>query len=177
MNDDYGKQVGSAIHAVSLLFSDISRLFVEMHSDEFRGYKSVFGTPCTRGVSADFKKPNWMPKAVYRYYRTPDPFVIEGVTVVFLSASSILDEPIFLTFRLRYRGASSGKPKACDEWDAYKVYLNANDCLPNGEEFVQEFEPDHRLESAKMIAVPVYSIRNRDNVRNLINQLRKSPSD
>lgn len=181
MNEDYGKQMGAAIEAVALLQSDISRLFREMHSDEFRGYESVFGSYCTRDVPRDYKRSRWMPKAVYRYYRKPSSSVIDGVTVIFLSEKSKLEEPLLVAFQLKYRSTASGKPKKCKEWDAYNLYLNASDYVPNGEVVVQEFKPedspDQRLRWAKLAAVPVYSIEDRDHVRRLVEKVRRENVD
>jgi len=178
VNDEYGKQIGKALEAIALLQSDVSRLFKEMHNDEFRGYDSVFGSFCTKDVSKDYKRSRWMPKAVYRYYRKSDSPLIDGVTAVFLAGNSKSVEPVLIVSQVMYRILPSGKPRKCKEWDVYNLYVGCDELLPNGEIIFRDYRTDdsedQRFDWAKLVAVPVYSIADRDRVKALVNDVRNA---
>ena len=173
MDEDYGKKVGQAIQAVLNLHADIGRLFRELDSNEYKGWQSIFGSFVTKNVPKDVKKPWWMPYFVYRYYRKEkDPALVEGVTCCFFRGSQALTEPQFLVSQVQYK-----KPGHCGAWDVLKLYEAKEGEVEAGKVISIAGEEEGTIQSARLLVVPVYSIGDRKQVTDLIEQVRQGAAE
>jgi hypothetical protein len=173
MDDDYGKKVGQAVQAVMNLHSDIGRLFGELDKTEFKGWESIFGPIVTKNVPKDVKKHWWMPYFVFRYYRkTKESPTVEGATCYFFSGTQALTEPQFLVSQVLYK-TRDGKPVHCGEWDVLKLFQGHESDFEPGKVISVAGEDESKFQSARLVVVPLYSIRDRKRVTDLIERVRQ----
>ena len=172
MSDDYGQKIGRAFKAILLLYSDISRLFRELDDREFSGWKSVFGSVVTKGMTKDFKQYHWMPKTVFRCYRREEQVgLIEGVTVCLLSEEKEVPVPVLITSQVQYAVANGSEHDATNGTCGTCTLTRTMCRAMESSKFLGEASMGE-LNGAKLIAVPVYSITSRQAVTELINRTR-----
>jgi len=175
MSTEYGKRITGALNAVAQLHSDTSKLLVDFDSRMLRsGWTSVFDNFATRDLTYHVKADYWMAEGVYRYYfHEAFPKSIRALTVCFLARQ--IEEPVLLTAKVNYRMESGAQIKlVCKGWDVWQIYF---DWMKEAElERVMECGAldNGRIESAAVLAVPLYSINKIEDVDAKMLQVMKA---
>jgi hypothetical protein len=176
MEDEYGILINGAIRAVIRMHGDTSRLLLDCDKAIGKGRPSVFGSTATKELTYSVQAECWMASAVFRYYLAGSNRV-EAVTVSFWEGST--PEPMFLLSQIQYRGDNALKDElagikgTCDGWDVWRLYFKWGERTPD---VVLTYDnvDGGRIESACLIAVPLYSINSIDQVVALNNRLLAS---
>lgn len=174
MADEYGSRMNGAVHAVAQMHSDTSKLLIDCDRYVGKGRTSLFGNNATKDLTYSVQAECWMAYAVYRFYLTGR-CQVDGVTVVFREKS--IAEPMFLLSDIQYRRDSAVEDElaatreVCDVWDLWSLYFEWGERTP---EVVIKYGSlaGGRIESARLIAVPLYSISSIENVVDLAERLR-----
>lgn len=175
MSENYGELVGGALRAVAQLHSDTSRLLVDCEKRIGDGRKSIFGNWVTQDLTYNLRAQQWMAQGVFLYYPAGERSV-DAITVSFLQDYS--REPMFLIARIQYAGPENASTEEdefavvkslCKGWDLWYLYFR-------GERLVNEVieyrnAEKGRIELARAIAVPLYSIGSIEDVIQLRNRL------
>jgi hypothetical protein len=181
MTTEYGKQITCALKAVAQMHSDTSRLLIDCDKHIGKGRPSVFGSYATRDLTYNYKADFWMAEGVYRYYPA-GVNAVDGVTVAFIYSGSPTDprsdtEPLFLVGHVQYSEQSGGGSSApgttkgrCEEWDLWRLYFEWSSRELGS---VLQFGAldDGRIASARVIAVPLFSIDSIEQVLETANRV------
>jgi hypothetical protein len=84
-----------------------------------------------------------------------------------------MDEPQFLVSQVEYK-SDDGRPDQCDVLDVLNLYNGKKDQIEPGKVITVHSEEEVKIQSARLIVVPVYSIESRQKVTELIQQVRQS---
>ena len=170
MSEDYGKQINVALRAVEQMHSDCSRLLLEFDR-KMEGWKPIFGNYATRDLTYNVRAQRWMAEGVYRLYsNNAYSSMLHGLTISFIEANT--DQPLLLVAEVRYADKSSDIKTVCREWDLWGIFFdwgvqrNYNEVLS-----FTSIDPDKRIESARLIAKPLYSVKSVDEVAELMKQV------
>jgi hypothetical protein len=168
--EDYGKQVAVAIRAVQQMHSDCSRLLLEFDR-KMAGWTPIYGNNATRELTYHVRAQQWMAEGVYRFYSHKNfPGVSRGITIAFMEPDS--DEPILIVSNITYKSKSSDLKSVCDEWDGWYAFFDWGGKLVYDEVIsLETLDPQKRIESARLIAKPLYSIKSMQDVENLMDRL------
>jgi hypothetical protein len=175
VSDNYGELIGGAIRAVAQLHNDTSRLLVDCEKRIGDGRKSIFGNWVTQDLTYNLRAERWMAEGVFLYYLAGERLA-DAITVTFLEKS--LTEPMFLIARIRYADSEKTATEEdefarvkslCKGWDLWYLYFRGERLVDHVMEY-RDAEKG-RIESAKAIAVPLYSIRSIEDVVELRNRL------
>ena len=170
MKTEYGSKIAGALKAVVQMHSDTSKLLVDCDKHVGKGRSSVFGSYATKELTYNFQAKYWMAEAVYRYYQA-GPSVVDGVTVAFFDAEAPI-EPVLLVARIHY--STNAKPK---EWDIWNLYFAWDESEKSGEVYLYAEADEGRIEWARLIAVPLFSIRRIEDVVELMDRVRAASPD
>lgn len=177
MNDDYGKKMANAAKAIRQMHLDTSKLLRDCDGAIWQGKPSIFGNTVTKDLTYHVEATQWMAEGVYRWYEDPSqPGLAEGITACFVHAGApeMIDEPLLLVGRIKYLGTNASLDDLCDEWDLWEAYMT---WLPDREtgKVLSPTPPAKKpIEWVRILAVPLYSIRKIEDVRDLVDQVRKS---
>lgn len=177
MKTEYGTKMAGALKAVAQMHSDTSKLLQDCDQEIGKGRPSIFGSYATRDLTYNFQADFWMAEGVYRYYQA-GPALVDGVTVAFFHASEPDDprsdtEPLLLVARIQYATAGDGASSKgnCKEWDIWHMYF---DWVPDrklGQILSVGRAGDGRIEWARLIAVPLFSISRIEDVAALMSRV------
>lgn len=160
MSVDYGKRLATALAAIRQLHSDTSKLMVDFDSKMFAdGWYSVYENYATRDLTYNVKADCWMASGVYRYYaKDASPGVVEGLTICFFDHR--IEEPLLLVSKIFYN-TSAGKPlkEICRAWDIWELFFDRTDKRELGSVYTYRNIDNGRIEWAKVLAVPLLSIK------------------
>jgi hypothetical protein len=176
--EEYGALINDAVRAVAGMHGDTSKLLLDCDKHIGKGRTSVFGNFATKELTYAVQAEYWMACGVFRFYVAGSNRV-EAVTVSFWEESAA--EPMFLLAEIQYRCDSAAEDgltvikEICDGWDAWYLYFDWGQRTPD---VVLTYEnvDDGRIESARLIAVPLFSIASIDQVVALRNRLHASAS-
>lgn len=170
LNENYGKQVGMALRAVEQMHSDCSRLLLDFDR-KMEGWTPIYGNFATRDLTYHVRAQRWMAEGVYRLYsHKSNRATVRGLTISFIEPDS--DEPLLLVAEIKYGVKISDIKTACREWDLWGIFFDwggqrvFNQVLQFG-----PIDPQKRIESAKLIAKPLYSIKSMEEVAALMDQV------
>jgi hypothetical protein len=170
---EYGVKVGAALKAVLQLHTDTSKLLVDFDK-KMSGYSSVFGNFATSELTYHVRAEGWMASGVYRYY-TKDkmPGLVDGIMVCFLD--SRLEEPMLLVAELKYHLESGADIRqVCKPWDIWYLYFDWSSSTGD-QEIIANADTDHgRIEWSKVKAVPLYTIHQIEDVKEILDEVRGS---
>jgi len=175
LSGDYGELVGSALRAVAQLHSDTSRLLVDCEKHIGEGRKSIFGNWVTQDLTYNMRAEQWMAEGVFLYYPAGERSV-DAITISFLEGS--LKEPMFLIARIQYAGPENASTEEdefalvkslCKGWDLWYLYFRGEPLLNEVIEYRNAEKG--RIELARAIAVPLYSIGSIEDVIQLRDRL------
>ncbi len=180
----YGGKIQNALHAVVQMHKDTSKLLQSCDDTIGKGKKPIFRGYATDDLSRSYDAPQWslagwMVPGVYRYYyaSTKQPGLVEGVTAVFVPYKiQPISEPLFIVGQLDYKIESDGddakqKLYVWDLWDGFFDKQALYTVLhPQN---VGEDAKD-RIKTMKLIAVPLYSIKDIEQVEALMEQVRQA---
>jgi hypothetical protein len=175
LTENYGELITGAMRAVAQMHSDTSRLLIDCDKHIARGRGSIFGNYATRDLTYNVRAAQWMADGVFRYYLAGSRNV-EGVTVAFREDGAT--EPIFMIAQINYTGPATdvasdeqmaAVKSVCREWDIWHLFFNGSREMNKVIEY-KDAEKG-RIESARLIAVPLYSIRAIEDVIELGNRL------
>jgi len=176
---DYGKKIGQALDAVIKMHSQVSQLLVDCDG-LFQDYVSVFGSYATRELTYNVKAESWMADGVYRYwYKTNVPII--AITVIFFRPENTAqrEEPLLLVGQIDYNDFDSNHPKEkCNEWDLWWSLTRWGTQPFRLEEIRELNKPDDRIAKIITTAVPLFSIENFADVKQLFSRVgvRTKPS-
>ena len=168
---EYGEKVGTALKAVVQLHTDTSKLLVDFDK-KMPGYSSVFGNVATSELTYHVRAEGWIASGVYRYYaRAEKPGLIDGITVCFLDPR--LTEPLLVVAELKYHLESGADIKQiCKPWDIWYLYFDWSSGASE-QQIITTKEADHgRIEWAKLKAVPLYTIHQIEDVKQILDEVR-----
>ncbi len=168
--EDYGKQINVALRAVEQMHSDCSRLLLEFDR-KMEGWTPVFGSYATRDLTYNVRAQRWMAEGIYRLYSNKsEPGLVRGLTISFIEADT--DQPLLLVAEIRYAERASDIKTVCREWDLWGLFFDWG-----GQRVYDKVlsfpapDPTKRIESAQLIAEPLYSIKSVDEVAELMNRV------
>jgi hypothetical protein len=168
--EDYGKQVAVAIRAVQQMHSDCSRLLLEFDR-KMAGWAAIYGNNATRELTYHVRAQYWMAEGVYRFYSHKNfPGVSRGITIAFIEPDC--DEPILIVSNITYKSKGSDPKSVCDEWDGWNAFFKW--CGKRVYDEVMSFEPvdpQQRIESVRLIARPLYSIKSMQEVEGVMDRV------
>jgi hypothetical protein len=179
INND-GQRVGLALDAVRRMHADVSRLLVDTDGTIGKGKESVFRKIVTRDLTYNVRAAFWMAWFAYRYYATAegsDPNLVEAVTVWFFDkyAPVRINEPHLLLGQLWYDLATGQEAKdVCKEFDLVDAYAWWSTPAPNTVLFGISPQQRPSVRWFKVIGVPLYTIRSKDQVVALMNRVRNT---
>jgi hypothetical protein len=169
---DYGKKIGQALDAVNKMHSQVSQLLVDCDG-LFQDYGSVFGSYATRELTYNVRAESWMADGVYRYwYRTNIPVI--AITVIFFRPENKVqrEEPLLLVGQIDYIDFDSKHPKEkCKEWDLWWSLTDWGTQPFHLEQIRELNKPDDRIARIVSTAVPLFSIENFADVRQLFSRV------
>jgi len=179
MSDDYGKKAALAIAAVRQLHSDTSRLLIDCDKEIGAGAGSYFGSAVTRDLTYAVNPDCWMAEAVFRYYQDQaEPFTYRGVTVCFFDraepvsdgVSRQIPEPLLILGVLKYKPTTdAAKP---EHWDLWSSYFDWSKSQKTHEVLVVAgADAEERVEWARIVTVPLYSISSIASVKQWMEKL------
>ena len=180
MSAEYGEKIAIALRAVYQLHSDTSRFLVDFDSKrEGIGWKSVFGTVATSSISVTLKAGYWMADGVYRYYTKPPALdIVEGLLVSFFHYQQKSKEPLLLVAQIKYQAVGGSLIKdACKAWDIWELYYKWNEHQDLEKVIVSGPQDNGRIEWARVLAVPLYSIKRVEDAEQLITQVKRVPEN
>jgi hypothetical protein len=129
------------------------------------------GPDLTYNVKAQY----WMAEAVYRYYWKKEvPAFVRGLTVCFFDFGNRIEEPILLAAEMRYLfGESQDKP-LCEGWDIWNLHFER---LPGPEigKVLKRTTETGRIQSANVLATPLYEIKSIEDVELKMRQVKDIP--
>ena len=170
---EYGEKVGAALKAVVQLHIDTSKLLVDFDK-KMLGYTSVFANVATSELTYHVRAEGWIASGVYRYYaKAEQPGLIDAITVCFLDPR--LTEPLLVVAELKYHLESGADIKQiCKPWDLWSLYFDW--CSGAGEQqIIATKDADNgRIEWAKLKAVPLYTIQQIADVKQILDEVRGS---
>jgi len=174
MAEDYGVLITGAVRAVASMHGDTSKLLLDCDKYIGKGRPSVFGNYATRDLTYNVQAKHWMAEGVYRFYLAGS-HRVEAVTASFLEESTA--EPMFLIGQIQYRCDNALEEeltaikRICTEWDVWSLYFDWGERV---HDVVLKYEniDDGRIESARLIAVPLFSIASIEQVVALKNRLQ-----
>jgi hypothetical protein len=178
VSTEYGEKVALALRAVCQLHSDTSRFLVDVDSERVgMGWSSVFGTVATSSISTTLTADCWMAEGVYRYYiKTSSLDLVEGLLVPFFHFQGKSKEPLLLVAQIKYQlPAGSSIKNVCKAWDIWKIYYDWDDRQDLGKVIGLGSLDDGRIQWAKVMAVPLYSIKRVGYAEQLMAQVREVP--
>ena len=158
MNTESGQKMQKALRAVCLMHKEVGKLLLEFDNLMPWACESVFGSTVTKDLKhhpgADF----WMCEGVYRYLASKEePGVLDALTVCFVNPS--LAEPLLLLGRIEYSiGENAEIADVCDGWDLWYLYFTWNKDWQLGVPKQCQVPAGSHIKSARVIAVPLYSI-------------------
>ncbi len=175
MTTEYGRKVAGALRAVRQLHSDTSKLLVDFDSKRLRdGWTSVFGNTATSGQTAVVETSYWMAEMVFRYYVKPPLLdLAECAAVSFFHSKGKSEEPLLLVAQIKYQLPSGTAMKDfCRLWDIWYLFFDWNHDQ-NLEKVISIASADRgRIEWARVLAVPLYSITRVEDAEQLMTQVR-----
>jgi len=178
MNTEYGLKVGLALRAICQLHSDTSKLLVDFDKRQLRpNWYSVFENFATRDLTYHVKADFWMAEGVYRYYANDSiPGNVEGLTVCFFNqVFPQYDEPLLLLAHIKYRFDQNLQIKqVCDPWDIWKLFFDFRDDRALDEILYAQNAGSGRIAFASLLAVPLYGIRNLEDVEAAMVRVRNA---
>lgn len=168
--EDYGKQVAVAIRAVQQMHSDCSKLLLEFDR-KMEGWSPVYGNFATRDLTYHVRANQWMADGVYRFYSHKNfPGVVRGITVAFTEDE--IDEPLLIVSNITYNTIAADVKSVCQEWDPWYAFFEWGGKRVFDEVLLFEtIDPQKRIQSARLIAKPLYSIKSMEDVDNLMNRV------
>jgi hypothetical protein len=178
MSTEYGEKIALALRAVCQLHADTSRFLVDFDNKCIRaGWNSVFGTVATSGISTTLSAEYWMAEGVYRYYvKAPVLDLVKGVLVPFFHFQQKSKEPLLLVAQIKYQVAAGSSIKTvCKAWDIWKLYYDRNDRQDLGNVIAVGPLDDDLIEWARVLAVPLYSIKRVEDAEQLMTQVAEGP--
>ncbi len=170
---EYGERVGAALKAVVQLHTDTSKLLIDFDK-KMLGYSSVFGNFATSELTYHVRAEGWIASGVYRYYAKPDmPGLIDGIMVCFLEPR--ITEPVLVVAELKYHIQPGADMKQiCKPWDIWYLYFDWSSGTSD-ERIVTNTDADHgRIEWSKLKAVPLYTIHQIEDVKQILDEVRGS---
>jgi hypothetical protein len=168
--EDYGKQINMALRAVEQMHSDCSRLLLDFDR-KMEGWTPIYGSYATRDLTYNVRAQRWMAEGVYRLYSNKSfPSVVRGLTISFIEDDT--DQPLLLVAEIKYRGDALEIKAVSNEWDLWGTFFDWGGKRTYDE--VLSFaapDPNKRIDSAKLIAKPLYSINSVDEVEELMKKV------
>jgi len=178
MTTEYGERVGMALRVVCKLHSDTTRFLRDFHNDRLRaGWQSLFGNTVTKELTAAIgQKPYWMAEGVYCYYVTHNmPNSVEGITVAFFDYVGKFQEPVLLAAQIEYNVPKGTQLReVCHGWDIWDLYFTWNQTWNFGTVISLGSMDGGRIKQAKVMAVPLYSIKRVEDAEELVNTLNET---
>jgi hypothetical protein len=171
MTTDYGQRIVLALQAIRQLHADTSRLLVDFGKTVGAGWISVFGNYATRDLTYNVNADFWMAEGVYRYWaRKENLGTVKALTVCFFGRG--IKEPLLLVSQLKYRmdGASEIK-SVCKEWDLWQLFFDWSDQTIADDMLSFAGADKGRIESANLVAKPLYAIAQLDDVAAMMNRV------
>lgn len=165
--------MNGAVRAVARMHGDTSKLLLDCDKHIGKGRPSIFGNFATKELTYNVQAEYWMACGVYRFYLAAHNSV-EAVTVAFWDESTA--EPMFLLSQIQYRSDSALEDgltaikEVCDGWDVWYLYFDGGERTPDTVLTYENID-DGRIESARLIAVPLFSIASIEQVVALSNRL------
>lgn len=170
MTTEYGAKIAGALKAVVQMHSDTSKLLVDCDKHIGKGRASVFGSYATSELTYNFQARFWMAEGVYRYYEA-GPLLVDGVTAAFFHVD-VPTEPLLLLARIQYSGeTAASKAKA---WDIWSLYFAWGESKELGKVHRYGETDEGRIEWARLIAVPLFSISRIEDVVDLMDRAAAS---
>jgi hypothetical protein len=180
VSSEYGEKIALALRAVGQLHADTSKFLVDFDNKCSRaGWNSIFGTVATSGISTTLSAECWMAEGVYRYYvKAPALEIVKGILVPFFHFQQKSKEPLLLVARIKYQVAAGNSIKnVCKAWDIWKLYYDWNDHQDLEKVIALGPLDDDRIEWARVLAVPLYSIKRVEDAEQLMAQAGEGPED
>jgi hypothetical protein len=111
---------------------------------------------------------------VYRYYtKEGTPGLVDGIMVCFLDPR--LTEPMLVVAELKYRTeVGIDMKQKCKPWDIWYLYFDWSGTTREGETMTHVDADNGRIERSHLKAVPLYSIRKIEDVKALLDEVRRS---
>lgn len=178
MSTEYGEKLALALRAVWQLHSDTGKFLVDFDNKRVGiGWNSMFGNVATSSISTTLTAECWMAEGVYRYYvQAPALDLVEGLLVSFFHSQQKSKEPLLLVAQIKYRVAAGSSIKdVCKAWDIWYLYYDWNDRQDLERVISFGSLDDGRIEWAKVLAVPLYSIKRVEDADQLMAQVRRVP--
>jgi hypothetical protein len=176
MSGEYGVIINSAVRAVAQMHADTSKLLIDCDKRVGRARPSVFGSYATKGLTYSYRADQWMAEGVFRYYAS-DSNNVDGVTVSFWEETT--EEPMFMIAQIRYQRHPDSNPlddeaadikRVCKEWDIWNLYFWWGE--RKGGTVLEYTDSDEgRIASARLIAIPLYSINSIETVEALYDRV------
>jgi hypothetical protein len=178
VSTEYGEKVALALRAVLQLHSDTSKFLVDY--DNMRvglGWNSVFGNVATSSISTTVRAEWWMAEGVYRYYvKAPAVDLVEGLLVSFFHVPQKSKEPLLLVAQIKYQAAADSSIRdVCKQWEIWELYYKRNDRQELEKVIAFGSLDDGRIEWARVLAVPLYSIKRVEDAEQLMAKVRGVP--
>ncbi len=178
MSTEYGEKVALALRAVCQLHSDTSRFLVDFDGKRAgTGWNSVFGNIATSSISTTVRPESecWMAEGVYRYYVQALALdLAEGLLVPFFHFQEKSKEPLLVVAQIKYQMAAGSSTKdVCKPWDMWDLYYKWNDRQDLERVIALGPQDSGRIEWAKLLAVPLYSIKRVEDAEQLMNQVKE----
>jgi hypothetical protein len=170
---EYGQKIQGALNAVVQLHKDTSKLLVDFDK-QMLGYSSVFGNFATSELTYHVKAEGWLASGVYRYYTKEGmPGLINGIMVPFLDPR--LTEPMLVVADLKYHiQAGIDIKQVCKPWDIWYLYLDWSGSTSEGEIVTHVDADNGRIERSRLKAVPLFTIRKIEDVKGLLDEVRRA---
>jgi hypothetical protein len=183
MNTESGQNIRGALKAIARMHSDSSKLLIDCDTQIGKGRKSVFGEKVTRDLSYKVPTEFWMPEGVFRYYQA-GPTLVDGVLITFLNAaasriSEYETEPLLKLARIQYKAPGShnesdstaGLNKICNVWDIWSLFFEKTRVKTLGQVLEYSDVDGGRISWARLISVPLFSIRRIEDVVGLMDRV------
>jgi hypothetical protein len=175
---EYSENVAIALRAVRQLHYDTSRFLVDFDSKcSGAGWNSVFGTVATSSISTILSAECWMAEGVYRYYvKVPALDLVKGILVSFSHFQQKSKEPLLVVSQIKYQlAAGSSIKNVCKQWDIWNLYYDWNDRQDLEKVIALGPMDGGRIEFARLLAVPLYSIKRVEDAEQFMAQVNCVP--
>ena len=175
MSTEAGKKMQECINAVCRMHASVSKMLTDFDKCVALPTTSVFQNQATRDLTYATKASFWMPEGVFRYLSCKEnPRLVEGITVCFVEPS--IKEPVLLIGQLEYADDPLRVRSMCEGWDLWNLYFPVTRGWVDQVPVSCTVPPprSERIQKAKLISAPLYSISRIADVTALLEQVRVS---
>jgi hypothetical protein len=177
MSTEQGQKLAGALKAIAQLHADTSRLLLDCDRHIGNGRNSVFQNYATRDLTYAVRAPYWMAEGVYRFYEA-GPRLVDAVTVTFFKPGEE-SEPLLKIGRIEYARRvqqleSEPLRQMCKEWDLWWLFFKSGGARDFNEVLEYKEADNHRIACARLITVPLVTVRRIEDVCELMSRVVES---